>query len=182
MAVNNVSTAHMKATLMQIIDELFQVFGEEKVAESVLDAVKEAAEGALGKKIESICMGPDLEVPYCDIRARYRNLFEDWVGVVGYRKTLEMVLCEINRLGSTADDLCRNGVDIVVFGHSHDTKMDKDSWLVKDRIYANCGYWCGFGDKENADDNAHFVETDGKSVALFSFKDGEASEVTSSEL
>jgi hypothetical protein len=50
--------------------------------------------------------------------------------------------------------------------------MDKDSWFVSDRIYANCGYWCGFGERENIEDNAHFVETDGTTVILNSFRGG----------
>jgi len=70
--------------------------------------------------------------------------------------------------------LCRNGVEIVIFGHSHDTKMDKDTLFVKDRIHANCGYRCGFGEKEKVQDNAYFVQTDGKTVELFAFKDVEA--------
>ncbi len=59
--------------------------------------------------------------------------------------------------------------------------MDKDSLFVKNRIYANCGYWCGFDDK-NREDNAHFVETDGKVVSLYSFKNGIAEVEKSLEL
>ena len=81
---------------------------------------------------------------------------------------------ELNRLGTVVDQLCSDGVEIVVFGHSHDTKMDKDTLFVKDRIYANCGYWCGFGETDHSQDNAHLVATDGKTVGLYSFKDVEA--------
>ena len=44
-------------------------------------------------------------------------------------------------------------VDVIIFGHSHDWKLDKDSWFVEDRIYANCGTWC---DDEKS---CTFVET-----------------------
>jgi len=111
---------------------------------------------------------------YEDVKERYRNLYDDWKDSVGLWKSIQMIMCELNRLGPVADQLCRNGVDIVIFGHSHDTKMDKDTFLVKDRIYANCGYWCGFGEDEDKDDNAHFVETDGKTVKLNYLKNGGA--------
>ena len=30
----------------------------------------------------------------------------------------------------------------MIFGHCHQWELDKDSWFVDDRIYANCGTWC----------------------------------------
>jgi hypothetical protein len=44
--------------------------------------------------------------------------------------------------------------------------------LFKIRIYANCGYWCDFGDNDNKDDNAHFIETDDQTVQLNYLKNG----------
>ena len=32
---------------------------------------------------------------------------------------------------------------VVVFGHTHTAKIDKDSLFVKDRVYVNSGNWCG---------------------------------------
>lgn len=184
-------TRKAKANLiLQIIDESFQVMGPEKLPESVLDALKDAVEKTFEsektpkskktpkhKKVDLFKMGqicPDQK--YDDVRNRYSNLYRDWKKSVGFWQSTQMIMCELNRLGTVADQLCRDGVNIVVFGHSHDTKMDKDTWFVKDRIYANCGYWCGFGEKEKISDNAHFVETDGKTVALYAFKDGKAIE------
>ncbi len=66
--------------------------------------------------------------PYEDVRERYKNLFDDWKKSVGFWKSTQMIMCEFNRL---ADQLCRDGIEIVVFGHFHTTKMDKDRWLVK---------------------------------------------------
>jgi len=68
--------------------------------------------------------------------------------------------------------MCRNGVEIVIFGHSHNIKMDKDSFLVQDRIYANYEYWYGFGYDDNKDDNPQFIETDGQTVQLNYPKNG----------
>ena len=66
----------------------------------------------------------------------------------------------------------------VIFGHSHDTKMDKDWFCTENRIYANCGYWCGFGE-DHKEDNAHFVQTDGQTVELYGFNNGIADQKNS---
>lgn len=164
--------------MIQVIDELFQVMGPEKLPESVIDSFKDSVEATfeLGKA-DFFNMGPNrTKQSYKEVRNRYQNLFEDWKESVGFWQSIQMIMCEMNRLGTVADQLCRNGIEIVIFGHSHDTKMDKDSLFAKDRIYANCGYWCGFREQEKIEDNAHFVETDGKTVGLYSFKDRKAIE------
>lgn len=171
---------HMSKSKMviQAIDEAFQVMGPEKLPESILDALKDAVEmDSKSGSVDRFKMGHiSSDQEYDVVKERYRNLYDDWKDSVGLWKSIQMIMCELNRLGTVADQLCRNGVDIVIFGHSHDTKMDKDSFLVKDRIYANCGYWCGFGDDPDKDDNAHFVETDGKTVKLSWLKNGGAVE------
>ncbi|WP_420628412.1 metallophosphoesterase [Candidatus Leptofilum sp.] len=46
-------------------------------------------------------------------------------------------------LGFHADQLCRDfGFNVVLFGHTHHKKIDKDFLFVEDRIYANTGTWC----------------------------------------
>lgn len=35
----------------------------------------------------------------------------------------------------------RKGYKVVIFGHTHKARIDKDSFLVADRIYANSGCW-----------------------------------------
>ena len=37
----------------------------------------------------------------------------------------------------------KEGLKVVVFGHTHVGKIDKDSLCVADRIYVNSGSWCG---------------------------------------
>jgi UDP-2,3-diacylglucosamine pyrophosphatase LpxH len=50
-------------------------------------------------------------------------------------------------LNAPADRLCqRHDYNVVVFGHTHNATIDKDFFLVEDRIYANSGSWC----KKNA--------------------------------
>ena len=160
--------------IWQAIDETFQMVGPERLPESVLDAMKDAVEKTSGVKVENFNMGKLIgEVPFGDIRTRYRTLFGDWVQAKGHWFAIQMIMSELNRLGTVADKMCGNGVNIVVLGHSHDTKMDKDSWFVEDRIYANCGYWCGYGEPNKVADNAHFVETDGETVTLVKFNNGD---------
>jgi UDP-2,3-diacylglucosamine pyrophosphatase LpxH len=164
--------------IAQIIDESFQLMGPEKLPESVLDALRDAVENTTGKKVKKFNMkGICADQDFKDVRDRYRNLFDDWRKAKGFWWSVQMIMCELNRLGTIADQLCDGDVNIVIFGHSHDTKMDKDTWLVKDRIYANCGYWCGLGEKDKIEDHAHFVEADEETVKLFSFKNGKAEEV-----
>ncbi|MFH1117716.1 MAG: hypothetical protein V1792_27670 [Pseudomonadota bacterium] len=168
-----VETRHTKFRLVyEIIDEAFQVMGPEKLPESILDALRDSVV-KLGEPVVKFNMGNDaLNEDYLTIRDRYRNLYQDWFEAVGFWRSTQMIMSELNRLGSVADSLCKNGVRMVVFGHSHGTKMDKDSILVDNRIYANCGYWCGFGDEDDAKNNAHFVESDCETqVALYSFRE-----------
>ena len=45
-------------------------------------------------------------------------------------------------LENIGDGLCdKKGYKIVIFGHTHKAKIDKDSFLVADRVYANSGCW-----------------------------------------
>jgi predicted phosphodiesterase len=57
------------------------------------------------------------------------------------------VMAEIGYLGDLADYLSKKkDTNIIIFGHSHNSELDKDSWFLKeDRIYANCGAWCDEG-------------------------------------
>ena len=169
--------------ILEGLDAIFQVMGPEKLPESLLDALKDAVEKTKKTEVTEFKMGYICAYKgYETVKSRYKNLFDDWKASVGFWQSVQMIKSEMNRLDTVADQMCRDGVDIVVLGHSHDTKMDKDSWLAKDRIYANCGYWCGFGDQESIDDNAHFVETDGKTVTLFSFTGKKAREKKSLRL
>ncbi len=170
---DSVETRHTKFRIIyEIIDEAFQVMGPEKLTESILDALRDSVV-KLGTPVEKFNMGNEaLDEDYEIIRARYQNLYGDWFDAVGFWQSTQMIMSELNRLGPVADSLCKNGVQMVVFGHSHGTKMDKDSILTENRIYANCGYWCGFGDVNEAKNNAHFVESDGETqTALYSFRE-----------
>ena len=56
-------------------------------------------------------------------------------------------------LNGPADRLCQlHDFNVIVFGHTHNALIDKDFFLVEDRIYANTGSW--------AKDHAYCVEID----------------------
>lgn len=161
-----------KANLvLQVLDESLQLLGTEKLPESILDVLKDAVANHTGITPQIFRMGHLCkDQSYAEVKDRYRNLFDDWIDSIGFWKSVQMILCEMDRLGPTADRLCKNGTEIVIMGHSHGTKMDKDRLIGRDRIYANCGYWCGMGEIGSGKNNAHFVQTDGNVVELCAFR------------
>ena len=51
-------------------------------------------------------------------------------------------MAEEGELESFGDRLSeKKGYKVVIFGHTHKARIDKDSFLVADRIYANSGCW-----------------------------------------
>lgn len=159
--------------IAQVIDESLQVLGPEKLPESVLDVLRDSVIQTTGSYPVQFLMGKICRSQsYAEVKNRYRDLFDDWIDAVGLWKSIQMLMCEMDRLGSTADQLCKDGIEIVVMGHSHGTKMDKDHPIGRNRIYANCGFWCGMDEKDEAKSNAHFVQTDGETVELCHFCQG----------
>ena len=75
------------------------------------------------------------------IKKRYENLAQQWG--IGLGELLKYIYQEMY-LGIKADEICKNcGFNVVLFGHTHDAKIDKDWFFIEDRIYANTGFWCG---------------------------------------
>ncbi|UCG57413.1 MAG: metallophosphoesterase [Phycisphaerales bacterium] len=78
-----------------------------------------------------------------EVKERYAALYDQWEEYNGKGAGFRAIMAETGLLGRVADRLCtKSDTNIVVFGHSHDWKLDKDAWFVKDRVYANCGTWC----------------------------------------
>jgi len=152
-------TGHADRHFWTYADDLLELLGPQKVAPAVFEAVLE--EAGLREDTE-IIMGmkdgkPDgdpIVIKASIVKERYANLYEQWESHYGKGLAFKSVMAEIGYLGDLADYLSKNGdTNIIIFGHSHDNDLDKDSWFVKDRIYANCGTWCD-GDKP-----CSFVET-----------------------
>ena len=108
-----------------------------------------------------------------DVKNKYANLYEQWQERVGRGMAFKAIMAEIGHLGSLADHLCKKSdTNIVIFGHSHDSRLDKDSWFVDDRIYANCGAWC---DKKKEKTFVESQKDENKRVhyvRLMAWKDG----------
>ena len=78
-----------------------------------------------------------------NIQKMYADLYDEWGARRGTGKAFKSLVAEIGWLADIADNICKSsGPNVVVFGHSHRAELDKDSWFVDDRIYANCGTWC----------------------------------------
>jgi len=78
-----------------------------------------------------------------------------------------------------ADQLCkRGGTNIVVLGNSHKPEIDKDTWFVGDRIYANAGAWC---EKETSGSFVEIETTDKEQIVRVREWDGKDSRATRQE-
>jgi len=122
--------------------------GPQKLPQSVFEAIMEECnvhdddEIILGTR-DRTPGGKPITTTAGDVKEKYADLYEQWQSVNGKGMTFKSVMAEIGYLGDLADHLSKKGdTNIIIFGHSHDSELDKDSWFVKDRIYANCGTWC----------------------------------------
>lgn len=125
-------------------DDLLEAFGPQRLGASVFEAVLE--EAGLDETTEIVMPkrnGKSRSVTAGQVKEKYTALYDQWKEIHGTGIALKAMMAEIGLLGRMADHLCKQGdTNIVVFGHSHDWKLDKDVWFVDDRIYANCGTWC----------------------------------------
>jgi UDP-2,3-diacylglucosamine pyrophosphatase LpxH len=83
-----------------------------------------------------------------ELKVRYEKLSD-----IYNKRELIADLFQRRYLNGPADRLCQKyDFNIVIFGHTHNAMIDKDYFLVEDRIYANTGSWCK--------DKAYCVEID----------------------
>ncbi len=150
---------HSPSVLFGYIDDILEAaFTSQTLTESIVEAVREMAGLSLDEKIEM----PRKRVPVSirDITARYSGLYDRWVDKFGQRYAINAILGEMGNLGWFADRLCEsNGFRVVVLGHTHGASCDKDFFFIKDRIYANAGFWC----PESDDKKPTFVEVEKES-------------------
>jgi UDP-2,3-diacylglucosamine pyrophosphatase LpxH len=149
------STGYGIIDLPTYLDDLVEAAAtSQNLFESIIEGLAERA-GMKGQ--DAIIMPGGTKLTIQKAKERYRKL--------GERYSLSEFVRELwdrSALGWQADRLChKNDVSIVIFGHSHKALLDKDFFLVKDRIYANSGAWCK--------KNAYCVEVDkkpAKSIAV----------------
>ncbi len=125
------------------IDDFIEMPGKQTLPQCVLEAVIEEAD--LDEDIQFKVKrknGQELSISASDVKERYKDIYNDWpTAIVSKHRA---ILAELDRLGPIADKLCKNGKNkVCIFGHSHKSEIDKDTWFVEDRLYANAGYWCG---------------------------------------
>jgi UDP-2,3-diacylglucosamine pyrophosphatase LpxH len=137
-------TGHADRHYWTYADDLLEILGPQKLGTSVFEAVLEEADLDDDTKIHMPKRnGKSKIVTAGQVKEKYAALYDQWKKTHGIGLALKAMMAEVGLLGRMADHLCKQGdTNIVVFGHSHDWKLDKDVWFVEDRIYANCGTWC----------------------------------------
>ncbi len=175
-------TGDAKRHYWTYVDDLLEILGPQTLAQSVFEAVLE--EAGLPDDVEIVMAkkegleGATATISASEVKQKYANLYDQWQSNYGKGMAFKAVMAEIGYLGDLADYLSKKGdTKIIIFGHSHDSELDKDSWFVEDRIYANCGAWC---DEEKP--RSYIVtEKDDKArvyyVRLMEWKDGKGVKV-----
>jgi UDP-2,3-diacylglucosamine pyrophosphatase LpxH len=140
------------------IDDLLEViFTSQKLAASVFEAILEEADLP---ESELLILPNGEKVRLATVKDAYKDLYDEWCATHGgVGASIRSILHEFDYLDDYADQLCkRGGTRIAVLGHSHCSEIDKDTWFVQDRIYANCGAWCEGDDAKPA--KGTFVQID----------------------
>lgn len=125
-------------------DDLLETLGPQKLAASLFEAVLEEA----GLDEDVVIRMPSRRgkkdgLQAKKVKEKYARLYDQWQEAYGPGVAYKAVFAELGFLGKIADKLCKKSdTNVVILGHSHDWELDKDSWFVDDRIYANCGTWC----------------------------------------
>ncbi len=134
------SSGYSLFDLPAYLDDIIEAaVSAQNIYETIIEGLAERAEMADADVIK-MPHGNDLSIK--EAKARYRKLEEKYSVSEFVRE-----LWDRSALGRHADRLCsKNDVNVVIFGHSHKALIDKDFFLVEDRIYANAGSWC----KKNA--------------------------------
>ncbi len=138
--------------ILSYLDDVVEaIFTSETLFGSIIEALAERAD------VDKVTMPGNKEMTVEEVKERYKNLAQQHK--LGLWQLKTRILKEGN-LGDNADEQCKTwGFNLVLYGHTHNAKIDKDSIFVEDRIYANTGTWCR--------DDAHCVI-----VEKFPIKDG----------
>jgi len=133
-----------------VIDDILEAaLSSQTIFASIIEALAERA-GMTGD--DEVLLPGDNRISINQLKERYQKL-----GEVYNLSELISDLYERRYLHGPADRLCQqHDYRVVVFGHTHNALIDKDFFLVKDRIYANTGCFCK--------NNAYCVEIDKSTV------------------
>lgn len=123
------------------IDDIIEAaLTSQNIFSSIIEGLSERAKM---KDAETIRMPKDQKSPsISELKERFQKLSE-----IYSHSQMISDLYQRRYLHGPADRLCsKYDYNIVIFGHTHNATIDKDFFLVEDRIYANTGSWC----KKNA--------------------------------
>ena len=132
--------------LPSFIDDIIEAaVTDQNIFSSIIEGLAERVN--MGDE-DPIQMPNGKKITIGELKQRYEKLSD-----VYNKRELIADLFQRRYLNGPADRLCRKyDFNIVVFGHTHNAMIDKDYFLVEDRIYANTGSWCK--------DKAYCVEID----------------------
>ena len=120
--------------LIGYLDEAFDlVTGRANIFAAIIEGLAERANA------EQIIMSGQKTISVDQVKSLYKKLvYHDQPFKVGRKLANEG---DLEKFGDRLSE--QHGHKVVVFGHTHAAKIDKDSLFVKDRVYANSGNWCG---------------------------------------
>jgi UDP-2,3-diacylglucosamine pyrophosphatase LpxH len=120
--------------LIGYLDEAFDlVTGRANIFEAILVGLAERAHA------KQIIMSDQETITIDQVMSMYKNLeYHDQPFKVGSKLASEG---DLEKFGDRLSE--KHGHKVVVLGHTHDAKIDKDSLFVQDRVYVNSGSWCG---------------------------------------
>lgn len=120
--------------LIGYLDEAFDlVTGRANIFAAIIEGLAERANA------EQIIMSGQETISVDQVKSLYKNLaYHDQPFKVGRKLANEG---DLEKFGDRLSE--QHGHKVVVFGHTHAAKIDKDSLFVKDRVYVNSGNWCG---------------------------------------
>jgi UDP-2,3-diacylglucosamine pyrophosphatase LpxH len=132
--------------LPSFIDDIIEAaVTDQNIFSSIIEGLAERVN--MGDE-DPILMPNERKITIGELKERYEKLSD-----VYNKRELIADLFQRRYLNGPADRLCQKyDFNIVVFGHTHNAMIDKDYFLVEDRIYANTGSWCK--------DKAYCVEID----------------------
>jgi len=120
--------------LIGYMDEVFDlVTGDTNIFEAIIEGLAERADA------EQIIMSGQETISVDKVKSLYKNLpYHDQPLKVVRKLASEG---DLEKFGDRLSE--QQGYKVVVLGHTHTAKIDKDSLFVKDRVYVNSGNWCG---------------------------------------
>ena len=126
-------------TLLDLPAYLDDLLEAAATSQTIFASIVEAmAERAGMQDSDTITMPEGRKLTVAEVKQRYERL-----STVYSISELINDLYERRYLHASADRLCaRHNFNTVIFGHTHNALVDKDWFLVEDRIYANTGSWC----------------------------------------